>query len=118
MIRMLLSWVLSALVLMVLANVLTGIHIDGLVTALQVIAVFGVFNVTLRPLINFLALPLNFLTLGLFSLVINAALFGLGAYLLKGFSVASPLDALLGSLLLSLCTALLLGDSKKKSSVA
>ncbi len=114
MMNMLFAWLVSAAILWGMAEILHGITVANFTTALWVIALFGVMNATIRPIITFFTLPLNFLTLGLFSLVINAALFGLGAYFITGFSVASVWDALLGSVLLSLTTAILLGSGKRK----
>jgi putative membrane protein len=96
------NWVLSAAILIIISNLLPGIELKAFGTALGVIAVFSIINVLIRPIITLLTLPLNVLTLGLFTFVINAMMFGLGAYLVDGFYVHDFISALIGSVLLSL----------------
>ena len=63
--------------------------------------VLGVVNAVVRPLVVLFTLPLTVLTLGLFLFVINAAMFGLVAWLLPGLRIAGFVSALLGSLIVS-----------------
>lgn len=79
-----------------------GIEIDGFYTALIAAVVLGLFNITIKPILIILTLPINILTLGLFTFVINAALFFFASSILEGFSVDGFVSALIGSLLLSL----------------
>lgn len=73
-----------------------GISVDGPGTLILAAVIMGLVNAFVRPLIVILTLPLTILTFGLFLVVINAALFGLVAYLLDGFIVANATAALLG----------------------
>jgi putative membrane protein len=73
-----------------------GITVAGPGTLILAAIVMGLVNAFVRPLIVLLTLPLTILTLGLFLLVINAALFGLVAYMLDGFVVAGAMSAMLG----------------------
>ncbi|HUF72512.1 MAG TPA: phage holin family protein [Gammaproteobacteria bacterium] len=73
-----------------------GITVSGPGTLILAAIVMGLVNAFVRPLIVLLTLPLTILTFGLFLLVINAALFGLVAYMLDGFVVAGALPAMLG----------------------
>jgi len=82
------------------AWLIPGIQVDGPGTLILAAVLMGFINAFVRPLIILLTLPLTILTFGLFLLVINAALFGLVASLLDGFSVAGPMPALLGWLVL------------------
>ena len=84
----LLRWVLFALAVLFIGWLLPGISISGFLAALILVVVIALINALLRPLINFLTLPINFLTLGLFGLVINALLF-----MLAGFHIAPPVEA-------------------------
>ncbi len=80
-----------------------GVHINPIWTALIVGAVLAVINFTVKPIIKILTLPINIITLGLFSIVINAAIFwfiGTGAFI-KGFTIDNWQAALYGSLLIS-----------------
>jgi putative membrane protein len=78
-----------------------GIELDGSVTLIAAALLLGVVNAVVRPLAVLLTLPLTLLTLGLFLLVINAAMLGLVAWLLAGFHIAGFGSAVLGSLVVS-----------------
>ncbi|MBQ2870710.1 phage holin family protein [bacterium] len=99
---MFLRWVLYSLAIMLIAWLLPGISISSFWAALLVIVIMGLLNMILRPILLFITLPINFLTLGLFSFVLNALLFMLAGYIAPGFSVDGFWSALLGSLLLAL----------------
>jgi putative membrane protein len=104
---MLLHWLLTAAVLILIANLVPGIFVSSFGVALLAAAVMGLVNILVRPIVSLLTLPINLLTLGLFSFVINALMFALVAYLVPGFEVTSFWSALIGSLILSVITALL-----------
>src|SRR5690348_17224329 len=95
--RLLLRIVLSAAALLVVAYLVSGVKVS-LPAALGGAVVLGVLNGVLGPILRLLALPLTVMTLGLFSLVINAALFALGAWLVPGFEIHSFGAAFLGSI--------------------
>ena len=98
----LLRWVLFALAVLFTGWLLPGISISGFLAALILVVVIALINAFLRPLVNFLTLPINILTLGLFGLVINALLFMLAGFLVPGVEVSNFWWALLASLVLSL----------------
>lgn len=102
MIRMLIRWVLFALALLFTAWIVPGISFVNFQTALLAALVMGFINLFIRPIVLIFTLPLNLLTLGLFTFVINALMFLLVAKIVAGFAVAGFLAALLGSLVLSL----------------
>ena len=95
-------WILFALAILLIGWILPGISISGFLAALILVIVIALINAFLRPLINFLTLPINFLTLGLFGLVINALLFMLAGFLVPGVEVGNFWWALLASIILSL----------------
>ena len=101
------KWILFAVLIMAVAWIVPGIAISGLLSALIVVLVIGLVNIFIRPLIEFISLPINFLTLGLFSLVINALLFLLVAKITPGFEIDGFWSALLGSLILALTAPLI-----------
>lgn len=103
----LLNWLLSALAIIVAAYLLPGVKVDSFVTALVVAVVLGVINAFLKPILLFLTLPITILTLGLFSLVINALLVMLSAAIVPGFVVDGFWWALIFSILLSFINAFL-----------
>ena len=102
MIKIILRIIIIALALLAIAKIVPGISIANFYTALIVALLWGVIGVTLKPLLQVLALPITILTLGLFSLVINALLFWFLATFVAGFSIAGFIPALIGSLLLTL----------------
>jgi putative membrane protein len=81
---------------------LPGISISGFLAALILVVVIALINALLRPLISFLTMPINMLTLGLFGFIINALLFMLAGFLVPGVEVSNFWWALLASLILSI----------------
>lgn len=92
---------LSAFALLLIAELVTGITVDGLYPALVTAVVLGILHAVVRPVLFVLTLPITIITLGLFHFVINAALFMFAASFIEGFAVKSFWLALLGSLMLS-----------------
>ena len=76
-----------------------GIWFDGTGPLLLAAVLLGLVNAVVRPVLIFLTLPITILTLGLFLLVVNAATFGLVAWLVPGFHVAGFLPALIGAMI-------------------
>lgn len=93
---------LIALALLVAAEFISGIVIDGLYAAIIAACVLGLLNALVRPVFIILTLPITLLTLGLFIFVINALLFYFTASFIDGFSVSGFVPALLGSLVVSI----------------
>ncbi len=100
-------WLITTVAVMVAANVIPGIEYDGLPSLLVASLLLGVFNAVLRPLLLLLSFPLIVLTLGLFSLVINALLLYFVGQLVKPFHVDNFWAAFLGALVISLVTLVL-----------
>ncbi len=101
MLTMLLHWLISALALMLVAYILPGISISGLGIAMIATIIMGLVNMLVKPIMLLLTLPITLVTLGLFAFVINAAMFGLAAWLVPGFTVTGFWSALFGSILLT-----------------
>ena len=95
--------VLSAIAVVVLANILPGISVSGFLTAIVVVAVLIVLNMFVKPILIVFTLPVTIFTLGLFLLVINAIIILICDALVSGFDVDSFWYALLFSILLSIC---------------
>ncbi|MGM9994705.1 MAG: phage holin family protein [Candidatus Avigastranaerophilus sp.] len=100
--NVIIRWVLSALLIMFIAWLIPGITVSNFVSALIVVVVIALINTFIRPLVDFISMPVNFLTLGLFSLVINALLFLLAGKIAPGIEIEGFWSALLGSLLLAI----------------
>jgi putative membrane protein len=105
--RFLVRLVLNALALLLVAHVVGGIYVAGFLPALVAVAVLGVVNTLIRPLLIILTLPLTLLTLGLFALVINAFMFKLTSVVVPGFTVTGAWPAFGGALLYSALTTLI-----------
>ncbi len=95
-----LRWFIGALSIMLVGLLVPGIHIAGLWAALLTALILGILNAVLRPILLLLTLPITILTLGIFSLIINAGIFLLASSVVKGFNVDSFGAAFLGSILL------------------
>lgn len=104
---LLINLAVSAFAVIVTAYVLPGVKVDGFTAALITAIILGLANAFLRPFLLFLTLPLNILTLGLFTFVVNAFLVMLTASIVPGFGVASFWWALGFSLILSLVNSFL-----------
>ena len=100
-------WVVSAVALYLTSLVVRGIEVQGVGSLFFAAATIGILNAVVRPLILLLTLPLNIVTLGLFTLVVNAAMLKLASEVVRGFEVHGFWSALGGWLLLSLFTFLI-----------
>lgn len=104
MVSIITRWLIITMGILVAARLVPGIEVDALTTAILAAAVLGLINVFIKPVLLILTLPLNILTLGVFTFFLNAFLLALVAYFVKGFKVQSFSAALLGSLLISVVT--------------
>ena len=100
--HLILSWVITAVALLVVARVVRGIEVDGFGVALVSAIVIGLVNAVLGPILQILALPITFLTLGLFAFVVNGLLLKLAAAVMPGFRINGCLPAVFGAILMSL----------------
>lgn len=98
---LLLRWLLFALTIMFTAWLVPGIGVENFQSAMLVTVIMALINIFVRPLIVLITLPINILTLGIFTLIINAFLFMLAGYLAPGFEVDGFISAFLGSVVLS-----------------
>lgn len=116
MLNLILVWLLNALCLLAVTHLVPGVQLQNFTTALLAAIVLGLINTFIKPLLSMLTLPITLLTLGLFSFVLNALMFGLAAYFLDGFSVSGFWPALFGALVFGvlswIANSLLLGKSR------
>lgn len=103
------TWILrllfNALGLIIIANFVDGISVTGFYPALITVLVLSILNLIVRPILFILTLPITIVTLGLFAFVINAILFLFAGSFIEGFEVDGFWCALLGSLLMSIVSA-------------
>ena len=104
---MLLNWVLSGLALWIVSQIVPGFVVSGAVAALIAAVVIGFVNATLGLFLKIITFPLTLITLGIFWLVINAAMIELASTFVPGFRVTSFAAAFWGGIVLSLANMFL-----------
>lgn len=102
MIKFILRLLINTLSVYIASRVVPGIDISDLSTALIFAVVLGVLNALIRPILMILTLPVNILTLGLFSLVVNGFIILLAASFVDGVHIQSFFSAVIFSIVLSL----------------
>jgi putative membrane protein len=100
--KIILHWILISVSVFIASKIIDGIFVDPIWMAFVVGACLALFNMFIKPIIKILTLPLNIITFGLFSLVINGAIFWYLGTIINGFSVESFLAAFLGALIVSI----------------
>jgi putative membrane protein len=105
---------ISSVSVLLAAELLPGIHIDGFLTAVFVALLIAILNVFLKPFLIILTIPITILTLGLFLLVINTIIVLITSNIINGFLVDGFWWALLFSILVSLISSLLGINEKKR----
>lgn len=105
--RLLIKWILSAVAVWIVAQIVPGIHVSGPMAALVAALVIGLVNATVGLVVKVITLPLTILTLGIFWLVINAVMLEVAAAFVRGFEVRGFGAAFIGAILLSIVSSLL-----------
>jgi putative membrane protein len=103
---LLLIWLINALSLLAVPYILPSVSVGSFYVALVTALVLGLVNTLIRPLLVLVTLPINILTLGLFTLVINGFLFWFVASFVEGFHVAGFWSAFWGAIVYSLISSL------------
>ena len=111
--RLLVQWLLSAFALLVVSNILPGIKLDGLGSALVAALIIGLLNATVGFFLKVVTFPLSVLTLGVFLLVINGLMILLASKIVRGFHVAGFWPAFWGAVVLALLGMLIQAFSKR-----
>ena len=104
---------LNGLAVFLAAQLVPGIEVKGFGTALLAALILGIVNTFIRPVLVFFTLPISFLTLGLFILVINALLFWLVGALVSGFEISGFLSAFFGAIIVSIISWVLNGTGRE-----
>ena len=105
--RFVAHWLITTLAIIISAYLLPGVKVAGFFPALVTALVLGILNTFIKPVLILLTLPLTLVTLGLFTLVINALLILLTSAVVPGFDVRNFGWALLFSLVLSILNSVL-----------
>lgn len=113
MVQLITRWGINAVSLWLIAyfspqiGMLYGFKVEGFETAVVAAGILALVNTLIRPLLLIFTLPVTVLTFGLFTFVINALMLMLTAYLVRGFETGGFVNALLGSVILSLLSTIL-----------
>ena len=105
--RWLLSWIVNAVVLLVVSHFVPGFQISSFGSAMFAVIIIGIVNATLGLFLKFLTFPLSILTLGLFVFVIDALVLWFSSKLVPGFSVTGFRPAFIAALILAVIQMLL-----------
>lgn len=106
--KLVIRLVINAAALWIAAYLVPGIQVTDNIIGLAIVAlVFGVVNALIKPIVSLLTCPLNVLTLGLFTLVINALMLMLTAAVVSGISVDGFISALIGGVVVSIVSLIL-----------
>jgi len=104
---LLIRWLILTIAIIVASYLLEGIHISGFFSAFFAAAILGILNALFRPVLIILTLPINILTLGLFTFIINALMLKMASGVIPGFEVHGFLTAVFGALIISFISWLL-----------
>lgn len=107
MIGLFLRLLINAFALVLMTLIVPGLYLANFSTAIIAALVWGLVNTLVRPIFSFFTFPLQLLTLGLFTLVINGAMLALTAKLVPGFTISSFSSAFIGALVLSIISLIL-----------
>ena len=102
MLKLVLHWLLSAIALLIVSELVPGFRVSGLGPALVAALVIGLLNATLGLLLKIVTFPLSILTLGIFLLVINGLMILLASSVVRGFNVAGMVPAFFGAVVLAI----------------
>ena len=100
-------WLTLTVAIVATSYLLDGIHISGFLSALLAAGILGILNAFFRPIALLLTLPINILSLGFFTFVINALMLKMASAVITGFEVIGFWSAIIGSLLISVISWLL-----------
>ncbi len=100
-------WLVSAIALAITAWIIKGIEIHGIFSLLIATLVLGILNAIIRPILIILTLPINILSLGIFTFVINAIMLKITASVVEGFEIHGFWAAFIGAIFMSIISTLL-----------
>lgn len=112
--RLLIKWLCLTGAVLFAAYVLDGIYVRDFFSAFFTAAVLGILNMSFRPLLFILTLPINIMSMGLFTFIINAFMLKMASGMISGFTVTGFWTAVFGSLLISIANWILTGLIQEK----
>lgn len=112
-----LRWLILTTAIIISSYLLDGINVSGFLSAFFAAAILGILNAFFRPILLILTLPINILSLGFFTFVINAVLLMMASGVISGFEVHGFWTAIFGSLIISLISAILTSFINERGTV-
>ena len=112
-----LRWLILTFAIIATSYLIDGIQVSGFLSAFFAAAILGILNAFFRPILLILTLPVNILSLGLFTFVINAMMLMMVSGVISGFKVYGFWSAVFGSLLISLVSWLLTSFISERGTV-
>ncbi|HWS59661.1 MAG TPA: phage holin family protein [Flavobacterium sp.] len=113
--KLLIRILITAGLVMLIANLMTTVEVDSFTTAVIVAAVLGLLNIFVKPVLTILTLPVTVLTLGLFLFIVNGAIIKICSMLVDGFRINSFWTAIIFSVILSISQSIvfkIIGEDK------
>lgn len=107
MIRFLIRWLISAVSIYIITYLPIGITVSSFKSTIIAAAILGIINVTIKPILVILTLPINIITLGLFTFIINGIVLIITSYVVVGFDVKNIFSAIIASILISIVNVIL-----------
>ncbi|HZJ76355.1 MAG TPA: phage holin family protein [Oscillospiraceae bacterium] len=105
--RFLIRWLISAVSIYIIANLSVGVTVLSFKSTIMASAILGIVNVVIKPILIILTLPINIITLGLFTFVINGITLIITSYIVDGFDVKNIFAAIVASILISIVNVIL-----------
>ncbi len=105
--KLLIALLLNILALIITSKIVPGFVIEGLTTPILTAIVLGLINTFIKPFLIYLTAPINHLTLGLFTFVIDALMLYLTTLIVPGFGVEGPMTAVLAAIVLAVVSTIL-----------
>ncbi len=107
MVRFLIRWLISAVSIYIITYLPIGIAVSSFKSTIIAAAILGIINVTIKPILIILTLPINIITLGLFTFIINGIVLIITSYVVVGFDVKNIFSAVIASILISIVNVIL-----------
>lgn len=105
--RLLITWLINSVTLLAATFIVPGFHVANFQTALLAAIVIGLINLFIRPFLLIITLPINLLTLGLFTFVVNAAVLFLASLIVTGLTIDNILSGILAAIVISVVSTIL-----------
>lgn len=105
--KLLIAWIINAGTLLIAANIVPGFKIADIQTAFLAAIIIGLINIFIRPILLLITLPINLLTLGLFTFVVNAVVLWLASLVISGMMIENALAGILAAVVVSIVSTIL-----------